>query len=167
MSRTPPPTTSKTFIQEGLHLWGPVSSSWQLGKLRQCGPEPARAHTVAHGGARAPASSLPVCVCRLVVSDSLVTSLPGPSVHGILQARIPEWVAVSFSRGSSRLRDQTQVSCTAGRCFTTEPPEASLMLINCQAPRFALDWSYFLRPKCGERSLAVLGTWKLRFWDAM
>ena len=37
-------------------------------------------------------------------------SLPGSSVHGILQARIPEWVAISFSRGSSRPRDQTWVS---------------------------------------------------------
>ena len=38
-------------------------------------------------------------------------SLPGSSFHGILQARILEWVTISFSRGSSRLRDQTQVSC--------------------------------------------------------
>ena len=45
-------------------------------------------------------------------------SPPGSSVHGILQARILEWVAISFSRQSSRPRDQTQVSCTAGRFFT-------------------------------------------------
>ena len=44
-------------------------------------------------------------------------SPPGSSVHGILQARILEWVAISFSRGSSRPRDQTQVSHIAGRCF--------------------------------------------------
>ena len=36
------------------------------------------------------------------------------TVHGILQARILEWVAVAFSRGSSQPKDQTQVSCTAG-----------------------------------------------------
>ena len=42
-------------------------------------------------------------------------SLPGSSIHGILQARILEWVAISFSRRSSRPRDQTQVSCIAGR----------------------------------------------------
>ena len=40
------------------------------------------------------------------------------TVHGILQARILEWVAFPFSRGSSELRDQTQVSCIAGRFFT-------------------------------------------------
>ena len=44
-------------------------------------------------------------------------SPPGSSVHRILQARILEWVAISFSRGSSRPRDQTQVSHIAGRCF--------------------------------------------------
>ena len=43
---------------------------------------------------------------------------PGSSVHGILQGRILEWVAVLFSKGSSQLRDQTQVSCIAGRSFT-------------------------------------------------
>ena len=45
-------------------------------------------------------------------------SLPGSSVHGILQARILEWIANPFSRGSSWLRDHTQVSCIAGRFFT-------------------------------------------------
>ena len=41
------------------------------------------------------------------------------TVHGILQARILEWVAVSFSRGSSQPRDRTQVSHIAGRFFTS------------------------------------------------
>ena len=44
-------------------------------------------------------------------------SLPGSSVHGIFQARILEWIAISFSR-SSRPRDWTQVSSFVGRCFT-------------------------------------------------
>ena len=44
-------------------------------------------------------------------------SLPVSSVHGILQARILEWVAISFSRGSSRPRDWTQISCIARRLF--------------------------------------------------
>ena len=42
---------------------------------------------------------------------------PGSSVLGILQARVLEWVAISFSRGSSQPRDQTQVSHIAGRRF--------------------------------------------------
>ena len=49
--------------------------------------------------------------------DPVDHSPPGSSVHGILQARILEWVAISFSRGSSWPRDQTQVSCIAGRHF--------------------------------------------------
>ena len=40
-------------------------------------------------------------------------------VHGILQASVLEWVAFPFSRGSSQPRDRTQVSCTAGRLFTS------------------------------------------------
>jgi hypothetical protein len=44
--------------------------------------------------------------------------LPGSSVHGILQARILEWVAIPFSRASFQPRDQTWVSCIIGRFFT-------------------------------------------------
>ena len=50
--------------------------------------------------------------------DPMDCSPPGPSVPGIFQARVLEWVAISFSRRSSQPRDQTQVSCTAGRRFT-------------------------------------------------
>ena len=50
--------------------------------------------------------------------NSMDCSLPGFSVHGILQARILEWVAIPFSRGSSQPRDQTQVSHTVGGFFT-------------------------------------------------
>ena len=45
-------------------------------------------------------------------------SLPGSSMHEIFHARVLEWVAISFSRGSSWLRDWTQVSRIVGRCFT-------------------------------------------------
>ena len=44
--------------------------------------------------------------------------LPGSSVHGIFEARVLEWVAISFSRGSSQCRDWTRVSCIAGRHLT-------------------------------------------------
>ena len=49
--------------------------------------------------------------------DPVDCSLPGSFLHGILQARILEWVAISFSRGSSQPRNRTRVSCIAGRCF--------------------------------------------------
>ena len=45
-------------------------------------------------------------------------SLPGSSVHAILQARTLEWVAIPFSRQSSQLRDWNQVTCMAGGLFT-------------------------------------------------
>ena len=45
-------------------------------------------------------------------------SLLSPSVHGIFQAILSEWVTISFSRGSSWPKDRTQVSCIVGRCFT-------------------------------------------------
>ena len=51
--------------------------------------------------------------------DSMDYSLPCSSVLGILQARMLEWVAISFSIGSSQPRDQTQGSRIAGRCFST------------------------------------------------
>ena len=47
-------------------------------------------------------------------------SPPGSSVHGVSQARILEWVVISFSRGSSRPRDQTGIFCLAGEFFTKE-----------------------------------------------
>ena len=50
--------------------------------------------------------------------DPMDCSPPGFSVHGILHTRILEWVAIHFSRGSSQPRDQTRVSCIAGRFFT-------------------------------------------------
>ena len=46
-----------------------------------------------------------------------------PPLMGFFQASIQEWAAISFSRGSSRLGDQTQVSHTVGRFFPSEPPQ--------------------------------------------
>ena len=58
-------------------------------------------------------------VKKLLVAQSCMTlrtpmdcSSPDPSVHGILQARILEWIAMPFSRGSSQLLDRTRISCT-------------------------------------------------------
>ena len=51
--------------------------------------------------------------------DPMDCNPPGSSVHGILQSRILEWVVISFCRGSSQPKDQTQVSCIAGGFFTS------------------------------------------------
>ena len=55
----------------------------------------------------------------LTLSDPMDCSLPASSAHGILQARILEWVAIPFSRRSSQPKDQTQVSHIAGGFFTS------------------------------------------------
>ena len=54
--------------------------------------------------------------------DPVDYSPPGSPVRGSLQARIWEWVAISFSKGSSPPRDQIRNSCVADGFFTTEPP---------------------------------------------
>ena len=56
-------------------------------------------------------------------------SLTGSLAHGILQARILEWVAMPSSRGSFGPRDQTRVSCIAGIFFTAELPGKPLLII--------------------------------------
>ena len=70
-------------------------------------------------------------------------SLPGSSVHGILQIRILEWVAIPFSRGSSWPRGLTCVSCLAGRFFT----------IWGKKPRFCLlvTLEYFFPSICASQ----------------
>ena len=69
------------------------------------------------------------CCCFIAKScptlwDAMACSSPGSTVHVISQARILEWVAISFSRGSSQPRDGTSIygiSCLAVGLFTTEP----------------------------------------------
>ena len=57
---------------------------------------------------------------------------PGSSVHGIFQARILEWVAISSSRGSSPPRDGMCISCFGRGFFTTEPPgKTNEVVRNC------------------------------------
>ena len=68
-------------------------------------------------------------------------SSPGSSVHGILQARILEWVAISFSRGSFRPKDRTHiayVSCIAGGFFTASATREALR--NSTRPELRPTW---------------------------
>ena len=63
------------------------------------------------------------CVALVVQScsalcDPVDCTLVGSSVHGILQARVLEWIAIPFSIGTSQPRDRTLVSCITGRSFT-------------------------------------------------
>ena len=69
-------------------------------------------------------TGFPGCVCVLVgqacptLCDPMACSPPGSSVHGMLQARTLEWVAMLSSRGPSQPRDWTSISCMAGGFFT-------------------------------------------------
>ena len=64
----------------------------------------------------------------LILCDPMDCSLPGSSVHGISQARILEWIAILFSRGSSQPRDPTLA--LAGGFFTTEPPRKPIQIVS-------------------------------------
>ena len=70
-------------------------------------------------------------------------SLSGSSVNGILQGRILEWVAISFSRGSSWPRNWTRVSCIAGRFFTDWAEGSHLSVLS-------FNFWWFILNKCGK-----------------
>ena len=61
---------------------------------------------------------------------------PSDSVHGISQARMLRWVAISFFRGSSQHRDQTHLSCLGGRFFSTEPPGEPILACAAAAAKW-------------------------------
>ena len=72
-----------------------------------------------------------MCVCsvaqlRLALCDPMPCSLPGSSCPWNFPGKILEWVATSYSRGPSWLRDWTCISCTAGRFLGTAPPKKPL-----------------------------------------
>ena len=79
--------------------------------------------------------------------DPMDSNPPGTCVHGISQARILEWIAMPYSRGSSWPRDQTQVYCIAGRCITTEPlgKPTAVHIVNFDVLSHSV-LSYFLQP---------------------
>ena len=72
--------------------------------------------------------------CR-TLCDTMDCSLPGSSVHELLQARVLEWVATPSSTGSSQPRDQTQVSRIAGRCFTVRTTREATEFLFLQSQR--------------------------------
>ena len=92
-------------------------------------------------------------MCEVLVAQScwilwnpMDCSPPSSSVHGILQATIPEWVAILFSRGSSQTRDQSQVSCIAGRFLTVRATREAWLPLNHSLIEF---WQLLLDYRLG------------------
>ena len=78
----------------------------------------------------------------LTLADPMDCNLPGSSVHEILQARIREWVAIPFSRGSSGPRARTQISRIAGRFSTARATrEATPNLAESSQNPTSLSWA--------------------------
>ena len=105
-----------------------------------------------------------ICCCLVAklcpaLCNPMDYSPPDSSVHGILQARILEWIAIPFSRGSSRPRDQNPVSPIAGRlftiCATREAPKYGLQ--NSQGTEPALEPETLF--KCKTFFINILGSW--------
>ena len=99
------------------------------------------------------------CVCVFAQScptlcDSMDYNPPGPSIHGMLQARILEWVAISFSKGSSWHKDRTQVCFPL--CHLGSPETSCLCACSCFSP-----WSPGFLPEVSE-SRSELGLRILR-----
>ena len=127
-----------------LHLPGPPKvlssipvcqdSLSPLGPLGSCGPN-GRAACMAAWANAEPSLVLKVTQLCQILCNPMDCSLPGSFIHGIFQARILEWVAISFSRGSSRPRDRTRVSCTADSLLSEPPVKSSLVLSHTQNQR--------------------------------
>ena len=82
-------------------------------------------------------------------------SLPGSSFHGFFQAIVLEWIAISFSRGSSQARDRTRVSHIVDRCFTVWATREVKSILNTHWK----DW-------CWSWNSSTLATWckELTYW---
>ena len=88
----------------------------------------------------------------LTLCEPMDCSLPGSSVHDILQAKILEWAAMPSSRGSSQPRDQTHVSCIPGRFFTNwatrEDSSGESLFRMLQTTTWPWSWSWSCTMEC-------------------
>ena len=104
----------------------------------------------------------------LTVCDPMDCSPPGSSsVHGILQARILEWVAISFSKGSSWPRNWTRISCLVGRFFTIWATREALY---CFCFTFFFFWPQGMwdlsSPTRNWTHTSYIGRWSLNHWTS-
>ena len=94
----------------------------------------------------------------LTLCNPMDCSLPGSFVHGILQGRVLEWVAISFSRGAPEASDWTQVSCIAGRFFNVWSTREALVNPSVQllshVQLFATPWTI-----AHQATLSITNSW--------
>ena len=107
--------------------------------------------------------NVPLCAQSCpTLCNPMDCSLPGFSVHGIFQAGILEWVAVSFSRGSSWPRDWTYISCVSciGRLILTTAPHGKPSNVNgCQRNAFFPYDLLWLERWLGRRESQAVDNW--------
>ena len=115
------PSVPNGFGKKGPEKQNKTKRGWSLCKSLGPGKALSGILRTEEGGVRRSCSPVKVKVSQSspTLCDPMNCSPSGSSVHWILQARILEWVAISFSRGSSRSGDRTQVSSIAGGFFTS------------------------------------------------
>ena len=91
---------------------------------------------------------------RLTLRNPMDCSPPGSSVHGILQARMLEWVAISFSRGSSRPGNQTQSLHWQAGSLPLAPPGKSVKVTSLQT---------MSSDRLLEKNFKMGGSWRTQF----
>ena len=108
-----------------------------------------------------------MCVCLVAKScptlwNTMDWNPPGSSVHGILQARILEWVARPSSRGSFHSRDQTQVSHIAGRLFTVWATKEAQKVIRYYKMFFLIQESFLCFVQFTHKSFGKMTCWHIK-----
>ena len=112
----------------------------------------------------------------LTLSDPMDYSPPGSSVLGILQARTLEWAAMPFPRGSSRPRDQTQVSCIAGRFFYCLSHQKSMISVcvcvcvymrACMLSHFSCVRLFVTSGTVARQAPLSVGLSRQKYWGAL
>ena len=118
-------------------------------------------HTASNSTSMQSESESEVAQSRPTLCNPMDCSLPGSSLHGILQARGLEWDAISFSRGSSWHRDRTQVSRIPGRCFNLWATREAHARTNANyAKCWQINTSWLTGNLC-----SLLPFWLVRIWN--
>ena len=114
-----------------------------------------------------PANRLFFCFLKFIITESEVTQscltfcdpmdryLPGSSAHGIFQAKVLEWVAISFSRGSFQASDRTRVSRIAGRMLYHLSHQGSLFIITETCSKASTENRLRLQNGLGQKWLLL------------